>query len=104
MSRGYTTVGETRYDGVAAPERAGGEGMGRRAIRVGLLVGSLIALSPATADFDAGRRAWDAGRTDQALAEWRAGAAARVRSAIRHWEPADTRSNVIGFRVARTLD
>ena len=30
-------------------------------------------------------------------------AAGRVRSAIRYWEFAETRSNVIGFRVARTL-
>ena len=31
-------------------------------------------------------------------------AAARVRSAIRYWEFAETRRDVIGFRVARTLD
>ena len=30
-------------------------------------------------------------------------APSRVRSAFRHWEPADTRNDVIGFRVATTL-
>ncbi len=35
---------------------------------------ALVCGTPAGADYEAGRRAWEAGRRDAAIAEWRAGA------------------------------
>ena len=48
--------------------------MARSAIWTALLVATLLAVQPARADFEAGQRAWDAGRPDEALTQWRAGA------------------------------
>ena len=44
------------------------------ALAVLVLAFTLIAISPAGADFDAGQRAWDAGNVDDALSEWRSAA------------------------------
>ena len=49
--------------------------MARSAIRTALLVAALLVVQSAGADFEAGQRAWDAGRPDEALTQWRAGAA-----------------------------
>ena len=54
----------------------------RLLIRAGFLVAVLLPVLPARADFDAGQRAWDAGDTDEALIQWRAGAAAGERRAM----------------------
>ena len=56
--------------------------MARSAIWTALLVATLLAVQPARADFEAGQRAWDAGRPDEALTQWRAGAAAGERRAM----------------------
>ena len=56
--------------------------MARLAIWTALLVATLLAVQPARADFEAGQRAWDAGRPDEALTQWRAGAAAGERRAM----------------------
>ena len=48
--------------------------MTRAAFRTALLVLALVAVQPLRADYDAGQRAWDAGRPDEALAQWRAAA------------------------------
>ena len=48
--------------------------MTRAAFRTALLVLALVAIQPLRADYDAGQRAWDAGRPDEALAQWRAAA------------------------------
>ena len=50
--------------------------MVRTSLWTALLAATLLAAQPAGADFEAGQRAWDAGRPDEALAEWRAGAGA----------------------------
>ena len=44
------------------------------ALAVPVLALALVATFPASADFDAGQRAWDAGNMDDALSEWRAAA------------------------------
>ena len=51
----------------------------RWVIRAGFLVATLLAVLSARAEFDAGQRAWDAGDTNEALIQWRAGAAAGER-------------------------
>ena len=56
--------------------------MVRSAIWTALLVATLVAVQPARADFEAGQRAWDAGRPDEALTQWRAGATAGDRRAM----------------------
>ena len=56
--------------------------MVRTSLWTALLAATLLAAQPAGADFEAGQRAWDAGRPDEALAEWRAGAAAGERRAM----------------------
>ena len=56
--------------------------MARSAIWTALLVATLLAVQPARADFEAGQRAWDAGRPDEALTQWRAGASAGDRRAM----------------------
>ena len=56
--------------------------MARSVIWTALLVATLVAVQPARADFEAGQRAWDAGRPDEALTQWRAGAAAGERRAM----------------------
>jgi len=48
--------------------------MARSAIRTALLVAALLAAQPARADFEAGQQAWDAGRPEEALTQWRAAA------------------------------
>ena len=56
--------------------------MARSAIWAALLAATLVAVQPARADFEAGQRAWDAGRPDEALTQWRAGASAGDRRAM----------------------
>ena len=56
--------------------------MVRSAIWTALLVATLVAAQPARADFEAGQRAWDAGRPNEALTQWRAGATAGDRRAM----------------------
>ena len=53
----------------------------RNAIGTGLLAVLVLAL-PVEADYEAGQRAWDAGRADQALTEWQAAADAGDRRAM----------------------
>ena len=48
--------------------------MGRITIGVAVLVLALGAAQPVRADYEAGRRAWDAGSVDEALAQWRVAA------------------------------
>ena len=43
--------------------------MVRTSLWTALLAATLLAAQPAGADFEAGQRAWDAGRPDEALAE-----------------------------------
>ena len=43
---------------------------------------ALLAMQPASADYEAGQRAWEAGRADEALAQWRAAADAGDRRAM----------------------
>ena len=56
--------------------------MARSVIRTALLLAALLAVQSAGADFEAGQRAWDAGRPDEALTQWRAGAAAGGRRSM----------------------
>ena len=56
--------------------------MVRTSLWAALLVATLVAVQPAGADFEAGQRAWDAGRPDEALTQWRAGASAGERRAM----------------------
>ena len=56
--------------------------MGRTIIGIAILVRALGSSQPAHADFEAGQRAWDAGRTDEALTRWRAAADAGDRRAM----------------------
>ena len=56
--------------------------MFRPSLWTALLAVTLVAVQPARADFEAGQRAWDAGRPDEALTQWRAGAAAGERRAM----------------------
>ena len=48
--------------------------MSRAAFRTALLVLALVAVQPLRADYDAGQRAWEAGRPDEAVTQWRAAA------------------------------
>ena len=43
---------------------------------------AILAMQPASADYEAGQRAWEAGRVDEALAQWRAAADAGDRRAM----------------------
>ena len=54
----------------------------RNAIRTAVLALALLCVLPAGADYEAGRQAWDAGRPDEALAQWRAAADAGDRRAM----------------------
>ena len=56
----------------------------RRAARIAvlLLIVLLAGVSPVGADYDAGQRAWDAGRMDEALSHWLAAADAGDRRAM----------------------
>ena len=56
--------------------------MVRPSLWTALLAVTLVAVQPARADFETGQRAWDAGRPDEALTQWRAGAAAGERRAM----------------------
>ena len=56
--------------------------MVRTSLWTALLVATLVAVQSAGADFEAGQRAWDAGRPDEALTQWRAGASAGDRRAM----------------------
>ena len=56
--------------------------MVRTSLWTALLVVTLVAVQPAGADFEARQRAWDAGNTDEALSQWRAGATADERRAM----------------------
>ena len=51
-------------------------------LAVFLLIVLFAGVSPVRADYDAGRRAWDAGRPDEALSHWRAAADAGDRRAM----------------------
>ena len=54
----------------------------RDAIRKAVLALALVCALPAGADYETGQRAWDAGRSDEALAQWRAAADAGDRRAM----------------------
>ena len=56
--------------------------MARNILWAVLLTAALIAASSARADYEAGQRAWDAGRPDVALTEWRSAAASGDRRAM----------------------
>ena len=56
--------------------------MGRRTVGVMLAALMLIAAQLARADYESGKRAWDEGRLDVAVAEWRAAADAGDRRAM----------------------
>ena len=56
--------------------------MASNAVRTGMLALALLCALPAGADYDAGQRAWDAGRPDEALVQWTAAAAAGDRWAM----------------------
>ena len=56
--------------------------MASNAVRAGMLALALLCALPAGADYDAGQRAWDAGRPDEALVQWTAAAAAGDRWAM----------------------
>ena len=51
-------------------------------IRTAMLALAVLCALPARADYDAGQRAWDAGRPDEALVQWMAAAAAGDRWAM----------------------
>ena len=48
--------------------------MTSNAVRAAVMALALACVLPAGADYEAGQQAWDAGRPDEALAEWRAAA------------------------------
>ena len=52
------------------------------AVRVAVLALALFGALAARADFEAGQRAWDAGRPDEALAQWQAAAGGGDRRAM----------------------
>ena len=54
----------------------------RLAMTVMVLILAFVAAQPARADYDTGQRAWDAGRTDEAVVQWRAAADAGDRRAM----------------------
>ena len=54
----------------------------RDVIRTAMLALAVLCALPAGADYDAGQRAWDAGRPDEALVQWTAAAAAGDRWAM----------------------
>ena len=58
--------------------------MGRslRLMAVTLVLVTLVLPLPAQADYETGQRSWDAGRTDEALAQWRSAAGAGDRRAM----------------------
>ena len=55
----------------------------RNAMRLLVLALAMACALPAGADYEAGRQAWEAGRPDEALAQWRAAADAGDRRAMR---------------------
>ena len=57
--------------------------MMRRVLRTAFVAGALLAVLAAQANYEAGRQAWDAGRMDEALAEWQAAAGSGDRRAMR---------------------
>ena len=56
--------------------------MASNAVRTGILALAVLCALPAGADYDAGQRAWDAGRPDEALVQWTAAADAGDRGAM----------------------
>ena len=56
--------------------------MRRNALRTAVLAVVLLAALAARADYEAGQRAWDAGRPDEALAQWQAAAGSDDRRAM----------------------
>ena len=56
--------------------------MTRNTLRALLLAATVILAPTARADYEAGQRAWEAGRPDVALAEWRSAAASGDRRAV----------------------
>ena len=56
--------------------------MGRSTIGIAVLMSALVAALPVRADYEAGQRAWDAGDTEEALAQWRSAADAGDRRAM----------------------
>ena len=72
--------------------------MSRTTLGMAILVLALGAVQPTRGDYATGQRAWDASRPHEARAQWREAAEAGDPR-----EFAETRRNVIGFRVAQTL-
>ena len=56
--------------------------MASNAVRTAMLALAVLCALPARADYDAGQRAWDAGRPDEALVQWTAAAEAGDRWAM----------------------
>ena len=56
--------------------------MMRRALRTAILAVTFILMLSAQASYEAGQRAWEAGRTDEALAQWQAAAGSGDRRAM----------------------
>ncbi len=54
----------------------------RSTVRTTVLLLMLFSVLPAWADYDAGQQAWDAGRTDEALVQWKTAAATGDRRAM----------------------
>ena len=54
----------------------------RNTVRTAMLALAFLCALPARADYEAGQQAWDAGRPDEALAQWRAAANAGDRRAM----------------------
>ena len=57
--------------------------MMRRALRTAFLAGAFLLMPSSHANYEAGQQAWDAGHTDEALAEWQAAAGSGDRRAMR---------------------
>lgn len=54
----------------------------RRALHTAILAVTFMLMLPAQASYEAGQRAWEAGRTDEALAQWQAAAGSEDRRAM----------------------
>ena len=68
-------------DSISAGSESGDDFL-RRALRTALLAAALLSMLPAHADYESGQQAWDAGRVDEALAQWQTAAGSGDRRAM----------------------
>lgn len=68
-------------DSVSAGSESGDDFL-HGALRTALLAAALLSMLPAYADYEAGQQAWDAGRVDEALAQWQTAAGSGDRRAM----------------------